>query len=91
MNKKELILAVAIALIGFLSLTAYAKQQISVTTGFGYYSYNGQIVSDYDMPIGNYSICNGLIQTEVSSENMLNPQQVNGAAYMSFLQNPGCN
>lgn len=74
-----------------LTTHVFAMQQITVNTGYGYFSYNGQIVSDYVYAPGNYVVCNGLVQNEVSNKSMLNAQQVNGMAYEKFLNNEGCN
>lgn len=91
MNKKEMILTIVMAFISFFAFKSYAMQQITVTTGYGYYSYNGQIVADYNYAPGTYSICNGLTQTEVANVSQLNDQLVNSTAYSTFMNTVGCN
>lgn len=90
MKTRDIFLIFFIFIGAFFCGHVWAMQTMNVTTGYGYLSYNGQVLADYQFSPGNYQICNGMTQTEVANASQLNSQQVNFAAYLSFFNNPGC-
>lgn len=91
MKIEKLVLVIILFLTGFFMSRAWAMQNMTVTTGHGYYTWNGQNISGYDYPPGDYSVCSGLGHIEVPENQSLNTQSVNSAAYMQFFNQVGCN
>lgn len=58
---------------------------MNVSTKYGYYKWNGEIISKYELNPGNYPLSDGISYIEVQNESSLNSITVNNDAWQQYI------
>lgn len=71
-------------LLMFISTIAWGMQSMNTVTGYGYFTWNGQIISKYHMNPGTYNYSDNLTYTDIS-QSQFNSVVVNTDAWDSYV------